>query len=103
MNDMQTAMLLAHAINTLGHQTEDKPPFDRCCTHECAPCGVLRDLMRAGELSALVRPYVAQGGTWDWWMGSPEHGNVRLSWFIHRMCGPATCKNRDDVGGKVFS
>lgn len=97
MNDLQIAKLLAHAINTLGSQVDDdKPPLARCCSHECAPCEVLRDLMRKGELSALVRPYVAQSGTWDWWMGSPEQGNVRLSWFMHRMCGPATCKNRDE-------
>jgi hypothetical protein len=92
MNDVQVAKLLAHAINTLGGQDDG----DRCCWHECAPCDVLHELIRAGELTSAVRPYVQIGGTWDWWMGTPAHGSIRLSWFLHRMCGATTCQNRHE-------
>jgi hypothetical protein len=94
LNELQVAKLLAHAINTLGHEE----PGDRCCWHECAPCEVLHDLIRSGELTALVRPYVVMGGTWDWWMGSAEHGSVRLSWFMNRMCSATRCENRHQEG-----
>jgi hypothetical protein len=100
LNELQTAKLLAHAINTLGGQIEESELSytEPCCWHECAPCDVLHDLLNARELTALVRPYVMLGGTWDWWTGSPEHGNVRLSWFMNRMCSATRCENRYQEG-----
>ena len=93
MNTLQAAMLLAHAINTIGAQSGDEH-LDYCCWHECAPCSVIHELLSAGELTAAVRPFVvSSGGGYDWWTGSPEHGLIKLSWFLARLCSSTACPN----------
>ena len=94
MNHLQTAFLLAHAINTLGAQT-DEDWVDRCCWHECAPCSVIYELLRDETLTATVRPYLIHGGgDWSWWTGSPQHGQVNRAWFLARLCSPSRCEQR---------
>lgn len=87
------AYLVAHAVNSLGHDTT-------CCPHECGPCHALQDLHDAGALTAMLRPYVVHsGGDWDWWTGSADHGWFDWDWVLAHWCDPGTCENNQEGEG----
>ena len=72
--DAQTAArLAAHALNQLwdADQDDEDPEVSGCCPECCGPCVALRQLLDAGQLDDVVRPYVeATGGDWSWWVNN---------------------------------
>lgn len=77
----QQGILVLSSLNLLPHKLDLLDPatdVDGCCPDCCAPCHLLRELMRAGTLDEIVT--WAPNHMWsdlDWWV----NGRVDREWL----------------------
>lgn len=64
LSESDQGMFICDALNSLWGQSQD----EGCCPKCCAPCGVLQDLDRKGQLDSFVRQ-------------APEHLWKTTFWF----------------------
>lgn len=86
MDAQVAAFLIAGALDDLWYADQE----EGCCPQCCAPCAALKQLLDAGRLDDLVRPYEEQFSSETWLNGEVDRNFLARAWRMTD-CHDETC------------